>query len=127
MVNGFITGLTIGVSLKLKLVSAVAYPIVTFMGGVGGAAGSYINQRMNGVAHKDIDKEAIIADALCGAFGNAVSGGVADIGNPNAMTFKSIMKLPGKKILKKAADDFMSSVTVAFGTWIDGMKMKHVM
>ena len=37
------------------------------------------------------------------------------------------MKLPGKKILKKAADDFMSSVTVAFGTWIDGMKMKHVM
>ena len=127
MVSGLFTGVAVGFAVELKVASVLVFGKATTFGGIGGALSSYVNQRMNGIKFRDLDWGAIIIDGIWGAVGTAFSYGLADVGGPKAMTFKDIMKLPGKKILKKAAEDFTYSATISFGTWLNGPKMKYIM
>ena len=53
--NGAITGAAVDIAIATGGVGIVAFAAVTVAGGVGGATSSYVNQRMNGISHKDVD------------------------------------------------------------------------
>ena len=125
--NGAITGAAVDIAIATGGVGIVAFAAVTVAGGVGGATSSYVNQRMNGISHKDVDWKTVALDGAWGAVGAALTFGAADVGGPGMQTVKEIFRQSGRKIMKQAANDLLTSTVISAGTWLNGTKMNRLM
>ena len=127
MVSGAISGAISGAALDITIATGgaglIAFAAVSAASGVGGAAGSYVNQRMNGTAHDNIDWATVAIDGVWGAVGGALSFGVADIGGATVKTAKQIISQPAKKVAEQAVSDFATTSVIALGAWYNGSKM----
>jgi len=103
-------------------------PLIAVAGasGVGGAAGSYVNQRMDGVAPEEVDWGAVAIDAAFSGVGGLISYGVADVGGPGAQTTKQILSQSGTKISNQFADDFATTTAIGLGTWLNSTKINYL-
>ena len=119
MVSGAISGAISGAALDITIATGgaglIALAAVSMASGVGGAAGSYVNQRMNGTDHKSIDWATVAIDGVWGAIGGALSFGVADIGGATVKTTREIISQPIKKVAKQAVSDFAATSVIALG------------
>lgn len=125
-INGAITGAAVDFAIATGGAGIVAFAAVTIAGGIGGAASSYVNQRLNGKSHDEIDVGTVIMDGAWGAVGAALTFGVADVGGPQAQTLRQIFKQPVKKILNQAANDFATSFVISASTWLNATKMNYL-
>ena len=121
--SGAISGAAVDITIATGGVGLVAFAGVVAASGVGGAASSYVNQRMNGTERNKIDWGTVAIDGVWGAVGGALSFGMADIGGKACKTLAENLSLTGKELLKQAASDFTTTTTIAFGTWLNGSKM----
>ena len=125
--NGAITGAAVDIAIATGGAGLVAFTLVTVVGGGGGGAvSSYVNQRMNGVSHKDVDWVSVGVDGFWGAASAALTFGVAGVGGPKAQTVKAIMKQSVRKIVKKASEDLSMSIVISAGTLLNAEKMKYL-
>ena len=125
-INGAITGAAVDFAIATGGAGIVAFAAITIAGGIGGAASSYVNQRMNGKSHDEIDVGTVIMDGAWGAVGAALTFGVADVGGPQAQMLRQIFKQPVKKILNQAANDFATSFVISASTWLNATKMNYL-
>ena len=93
------------------------------MSGLGGATGSYVNQRMNGIAHNEVDWGAVAVDGVWGAIGGAVSYGVADVGGPGCTTLSNTLSKPAVEVGKQLVEDATTTAVITGTTWLNGTKM----
>ena len=125
-INGAITGAAVDIAIATGGAGVVVLAAVTVAGGFGGATSSYVNQRMNGVAHEEVNWASVAVDGAWGAVGAALTFGVADVGGPGAQTLNEIFKQSGRKILKQAGEDFLMSTVISAGTLLNAEKMKYI-
>ena len=125
-INGAITGAAVDIAIATGGAGVVVLAAVTVAGGFGGATSSYVNQRMNGVAHEEVNWASVAVDGAWGAVGAALTFGIADVGGPGAQTLKEIFKQSGRKILKQAGEDFLMSTVISAGTLLNAEKMKYI-
>ena len=119
-INGAITGAAVDIAIATGGAGVVA---LVALGGIGGATSSYINQRMNGKSHSEVDFRTVAIDGVWGAVGTMLSIGTAGIGSNQVQNLRQILSKPIKKIAKQAVDDFSMSAIISFGTWLNGTKM----
>ena len=122
-ISGAISGAAVDITIATGGAGLVALAAVTAASGAGGAASSYVNQRMNGTSHKDVDWGTVAVDGIWGAVGGALSFGMADVGGQTVKTLRQTLAQPLKNIGKQAATDFATATVIAFGTWLNGTKM----
>jgi RHS repeat-associated protein len=121
--SGAISGAAVDIAIATGGVGLVALAGVAAASGAGGAAGSYVNQRMNGVEHKDVDWGTVIIDGAWGAVGGAVSFGMADVGGITCKTLAANLALKGKDLVVQAGSDFATAAVISSGIWLNGSKM----
>lgn len=130
IVSGALSGAATGAALDITIatggVGLGALAGVAIASGFGGSASSYVNQRMNGVSHSEVDWETVAIDGVWGAIGGAISFGVADVGGPTCQTLKQIVSKPATEISKQAVDDLAMSAAISVGTWLNGSKMASI-
>ncbi len=125
-INGAITGAAVDVAIATGGIGIAVFAAVTVAGGIGGGISSYVNQRMNGVSNEEVDWKTVAIDAVWGSVGAALTYGVADVGGPKAQTLEKIFKQSGRKIVKQAGNDFVTSAEISGGTWLNGTKMNYL-
>ena len=121
--SGAISGAAVDIAIATGGVGLVAFAGVTLASGAGGAVSSYVNQRMNGTAHENVDWGTVFIDGVWGAVGGALSFGTADVGGKMCKTLAENLALKGKTRLVQAGSDFFTTLTIAAGTWLNGTKM----
>ncbi len=134
IVSGAISGAVSGAAVDIAIAATVAtggvglaaLVGVAIASGAGGAAGSYVNQRMNGVEHENVDWETVIIDGIWGAVGGMLSFGTADVGGKMCRTLAENLALRGKAFFIQAGSDFVMAATISAGTWLNGTKMQLI-
>ena len=121
--SGAISGAAVDIAIATGGVGLVALAGVALASGAGGAASSYVNQRMNGRSHDEVDWGTVAIDGVWGAIGGALSFGTADVGGKTCKTLAENLALKGKAFWSQAASDFATTITIAAGTWLNGTKM----
>ena len=121
--SGAISGAAVDITIATGGAGLVAFASVATASGFGGAAGSYVNQRMNGVRHKDIDWDAVVIDGVWGAAGGMLSYGMADVGGSTCKTLLENLSLKRKELIVQAATDFGTATIISAGTWLNSAKM----
>ena len=121
--SGAISGAAVDIAIATGGVGLVALAGVALASGAGGAASSYVNQRMNGRSHDEVDWGTVAIDGVWGAIGGALSFGTADVGGKMCKTLAENLALKGKAFWSQAASDFATTITIAAGTWLNGTKM----
>ena len=125
-ISGAITGAAVDIVIATGGTGLVAFAAVTAAGGFGGAVSSYVNQRMNGTKHENIDVGTIVVDTIWGAVGGVLSYGAADIGSTACKTLSDIFSQSGKEIGKQMMSDMSVTAVIGAGTWLNGAKMNAV-
>ena len=130
MVSGALSGAISGAALDIAIatggVGLIALSGVVLASGVGGAAGSYVNQIMSDKTHDEVDWGEVIVDGVWGAIGGALSFGVADVGGKTCQTLAKNLALRGKAFWQQVGNDFLTTLAITFGTWLNGTKMKSL-
>ena len=121
--SGAISGAAVDIAIATGGVGLVALAGVAIASGAGGAASSYVNQRMNGKKHNEVDWDTVAIDGVWGAVGGALSFGAADVGGKACKTLAQNIALKGKKLVTQLASDLATATTISFGTWLNGTKM----
>lgn len=121
--SGAVSGAAVDIAIATGGAGLVAFAAVTLASGAGGAASSYVNQRMNGKSHDEVDWATVAIDGVWGAVGGALSFGTADVGGKMCKTLAENLSLKGKALLSQAGSDFATTFTIAAGTWLNGTKM----
>ena len=121
--SGAISGAAVDIAIATGGVGLVALAGVTLASGAGGAASSYVNQRMNGKSHDEVDWGTVAIDGVWGAVGGALSFGTADVGGKMCKSLAENLALKGKAFWRQAGSDFVTTLTIAAGTWLNGTKM----
>ena len=121
--SGAVSGAAVDIAIATGGAGLVAFAAVTLASGAGGAASSYVNQRMNGKSHDEVDWTTVAIDGVWGAVGGALSFGTADVGGKMCKTLAENLSLKGKALLSQAGSDFATTFTIAAGTWLNGTKM----
>jgi len=65
--SGAISGAAVDIAIATGGVGLVALAGVALASGAGGAASSYVNQRMNGRSHDEVDWGTVAIDGVWGA------------------------------------------------------------
>ena len=125
-ISGVISGAAVDIAIATGGVGLVAFAGVTIASGAGGATSSYINQRMNGKSHNEVDYETVIVDGVWGAIGGMLSFGTADIGGKTCKTLMENLALKGKAFLNQVGSDVATTFTITIGTWLNGTKMNSL-
>ena len=122
-ISGAISGAAIDVAIATGGTGLVAFAGVALASGAGGATGSYVNQRMNGVPHNEVDWGTVAIDGLWGTVGGMLSYGMADVGGKLCNTLRDNLALRGKSFVLQVTRDFITTAIIAAGTWLNGTKM----
>jgi len=121
--SGAISGAAVDIAIATGGVGLVAFVGVTLASGAGGAASSYVNQRLNGKTHDEIDVGSVVIDGIWGAVGGALSFGTADVGGKMCRSLTENLALRGSSFWNQVGEDFSTAFTITFGTWLNGTKM----
>ncbi len=121
--SGAISGAAVDITIATGGVGLVAFAGVAIGSGCGGAAGSYVSQRMNGIRHEDVDWGTVAIDGVWGAVGGMLSFGMADIGGRACKTLAENLALKGTDLAIQVATDFATATIISAGTWLNGSKM----
>ncbi len=126
-ISGAISGAALDITIATGGVGIVAFAAVTTVSGFGGAAGSYINQRMSGKEHDEVNWKSVAISGVWGAIGGAISFGVADIGGATCQTLKQTLSHSLKEIFKQAGSDLATTSAITFGTWLNDAGMNTML
>ena len=121
--SGAVSGAAVDITFATVGVGLVALAGVALASGAGGAASSYVNQRMNGISHDKVDWGTVAVDGVWGTVGGALSFGTADVGGKMCKTLAENVALKGKAFWSQVGSDFATTLTIAAGTWLNGTKM----
>ena len=124
--SGAITGAAVDITIATGGAGLIALAGVATASGFGGAAGSYLNQRMNGAKHEEVDWGTVAIDGVWGAVGGMLSFGMADIGGKACKTLAQNLALKGKDLIRQVLDDFLTSSIISAGVWLNGTKMNKL-
>jgi len=122
-ISGAISGAAVDIAIATGGIGLVALAGVAAASGVGGGISSYVNQRMNGVDHNNVDWGTVAIDSAWGAVGGMLSFGMADVGGATCKTLAENLVLKGKDLVIQAATDFTTASAISAGTWLNGSKM----
>ena len=122
-ISGAVSGAAVDIAIFTGGVGLVAFTGVALFSGFGGAAGSYVNQRMNGAKHEEVDFGTVVIDGVWAAVGGMLSFGMADVGGRTCKTLAENLALKGKDRAIQAATDFTTATMISSGTWLNGSKM----
>ena len=122
--SGAISGAAVDIAIATCGTGLIALAAVAGASGLGGAAGSYVSQRMNGKSHNDVNWGDVVMDGVWGAIGGALSYGVADVGGKTCSTFAENMALQGAEFAEQVGTDVATNIVIGFGTWLNGSKMR---
>ena len=93
--SGAISGAAVDIAIATCGTGLIALAAVAGASGLGGAAGSYVSQRMNGESHNDVNWGDVVMDGVWGAIGGALSYGVADVGVKHVQHLQKIWLCKG--------------------------------
>ena len=119
-ISGAISGAAIDIAIATGGIGLIGIAVVS---GIGSAGSSYINQRMNGMTHEEVDWGTVAIDGVWGSIGGAISFGVADIGGAACRTLAQNLALKGTAFWTQVGNDFSSTFAITIGTWFNGTKM----